>query len=396
MMKRKITVGLIGFLVLLLGVWAFIPAPKAIEVGTVSQGRFERTVQEDGKSRVRDRYLISAPIMGRMGRTPLNQGDVVSTGDTLATLWPATPALLDERTRAEQLAHIAAMQASWEKMQANTERANAALEQASAQRGRSEALTKNGFLSPNQNEVDLLNVRLREKELNSAQHEEAAALHALAQSRVALRQFYQSLETGKKQAFDIKAPVGGRVLKIYQQSEGLVAAGAPLIELGDPEQLEVVVDLLTEEAAQIKPGTPVQLSQWGGPVALKGQVRLIEPAGFTKVSALGVEEQRVNAVIDITSPLSDWRALGDGFKVDVRVLVEVVENALMVPVSAIFPMGSRSGIFILDHGRARLQEIAVKARNGVEAWVKTDLSVGTQVIIYPDTKLKDQDRVKPR
>jgi HlyD family secretion protein len=125
-------------------------------------------------------------------------------------------------------------------------------------------------------------------------------------------------------------------------------------------------------------------------------VRLIEPAAFTKVSALGVEEQRVNAVIDITSPLSDWRALGDGFKVDVRVLVEVVEKALLVPVSAIFPMGSRSGIFVLDHGRAHLQEVTVKARNGVEAWVKTDLAVGTQVIIYPDTKLKDQDRVKPR
>ena len=396
MMKRKITMGLIGVLVLLLGVWAFIPAPKAIEVGAISQGRFERAVQEDGKTRVRDRYLISAPIMGRMGRTSLNQGDAVSRDDTLVTLWPATPALLDERKRAEQVAHIGAMQASWEKAQANTERASAALEQASAQRRRSEALALSGFVSPNQNEVDLLNVRLREKELNSAQHEEAAAGYALAQSRAALRRFYQALETGKKQAFDIKAPVGGRVLKIYQQSEGLVAAGAPLVELGDPEQLEVVVDLLTEDAAQIKPGTPVQLNQWGGAVVLKGQVRLIEPAAFTKVSALGVEEQRVNAVIDITSPLSDWRALGDGFKVDVRVLVEVVENARLVPVSAIFPMGSRSGIFVLDHGRARLQEITVKARNGIEAWVKPDLTVGTQVIIYPDTKLKDKDRVKPR
>ncbi len=396
MMKRKITLALIGFLVLVFGVWVFIPAPKAIEIGTVSQGRFERSVQEDGKTRVRDRYLISAPIMGRMGRTSLNQGDVVSPGDTLVTLWPATPALLDERTRTEQVAHIAVMQASWEKAQANTERANAALAQASAQRQRSEVLALSGFVSPNQNEVDLLNVRLREKELNSAQHEEAAARYALAQSRVALRQFYPPLETGKKQAFDIKAPVGGRVLKIYQQSEGLVAAGAPLIELGDPEQLEVVADLLTEDAAQIKPGTPVELSQWGGPAVLKGQVRLIEPAAFTKVSALGVEEQRVNAVIDITSPLSDWRTLGDGFKVEVRVLVEVVENVMKVPVSAIFPMGSRSGIFVLDHGRARLQEIAVKARNGVEAWVKTDLAVGTQVIIYPDTKLKDKDRVKPR
>jgi HlyD family secretion protein len=395
-MKSKFALGLLGMLLLALGVWAFLPAPQAIELGVVSQGRFERAVQEDGKTRVRDRYLISAPIVGRMGRTPLNQGDTVAPEDVLLTLWPATPALLDARTRAEQVAHIAALQAALEKAQANTERADAALEQARAQRLRSEALTRQGFVSPNQNEVERLNVRLREKEQSSAQHEAAAAGHTLAQARVALGQFFKTLSTGKAQGFDVKAPVGGRVLKIYQQSEGLVAAGAPLMELGDPALLEVVVDILTEDAAQIKPGTPVQITHWGGPAVLTGQVRRIEPAAFTKVSALGVEEQRVNAVIDITSPAADWQALGDGFKVDARLLVEVVENARLVPVSALFPMGARSGIFVLQGGRARLQDITVKARNGAQAWVDTALPVGTQVIIYPDTKLKDKDRVAAR
>jgi HlyD family secretion protein len=395
-MKKMLALGLLGLLVLAMLIWAFTPAPKVVEVGTVSQGRFERAVQEDGKTRVRDRYLISAPIMGRMGRMAWNQGDAVAPADNLATLWPAHPSLLDARTRAEQVAHIAAMQASMEKAQANTERAGAALEQARAQRQRSDTLAQSGFVSPNQSEIDLLNLRLREKELSSAQHEEAAAGYALAQSRVALRQFFRPFEAGANQAFVIKSPVGARVLKIYQQSEGLVAAGAPLMELGDPAQLEVVVDLLTEDAAQIKPGTPAQLSQWGGPGVLTGQVRLIEPAAFTKVSALGVEEQRVNAVVDITSPALEWRALGDGFKVDVRLLVEVVENAQLVPVSAIFPMGARSGIFVLKNGRADLQDITVNARNGVQAWVKTTLPNGSPIIIYPDTKLKDKDRVKPR
>jgi HlyD family secretion protein len=395
-MKTKIALGLMSLLALVLLVWAFIPAPKVIEVGVISQGRFERAVQEDGKTRVRDRYLISAPLMGRMSRTRLNQGDTVAPADALITLWPTTPAMIDERTRAEQLAHIAAMQASLEKSQANKERAQAALEQARAQLQRTQALALKGFVSPNQNEVDALNVRMREKELSSAQHEETAAGYALAQARVALRQFYQSLETGKNQMFVIKSPVAGRVLKIYQQSEGVVAVGTPLMELGNPELLEVVVDILTEDAAQIKPGTPVQLTNWGGAAVLRGQVRLIEPAAFTKVSALGVEEQRVNAVIDITSAPSEWQSLGDGFKLDVRVLVEVVENAVKTPVSAIFPMGARSGIFVLEDNRARLKDIKVLARNGVEAWVKTDLAVGTQVIIYPDTKLKDKDRVKPR
>ena len=395
-MKKKLTLVLLGLVILALLIWAFIPAPKVVEVGTVSQGRFERAIQEDGKTRVRDRYLITAPITGRMGRSSWNQGDAVALADHLATLWPAHPTLLDERTRAEQVAHIAAMQASMEKAQANTERASAALAQARAQHQRSETLARSGFVSPNQSDLDLLNLRLREKELSSAQHEEDSSRYALAQSRVALRQFFRPTDASGIQAFVVKSPVNARILKIYQQSEGLVAAGAPLMELGDPTQLEVVVDLLTEDAAQIKPGTPVQLTQWGGPGVLSGQVRLIEPAAFTKVSALGVDEQRVNAVIDITSAPSEWHTLGDGFKVDVRVLVEVVDKATKVPVSAIFPMGARSGIFVLENGRARLQDITVQARNGIEAWVKTDLPVGRQIIVYPDTKLKDKDRVKSR
>jgi HlyD family secretion protein len=183
---------------------------------------------------------------------------------------------------------------------------------------------------------------------------------------------------------------------VLHQSEGMVSAGSPLVELGDPSALEVVVDLLTEDAAQIPADTAVQLSNWGGAQALTGTVRLVEPAAFTKVSALGVEEQRVNAVIDITSAPSQWTALGDGFKVDVRVLVQVVEKATLVPVSALFPVGARSGLFVLEQGRAKLQEVEVAARNGVDAWVKAGLAAGTQVIVYPDVKLRDGDRVKPR
>jgi len=168
------------------------------------------------------------------------------------------------------------------------------------------------------------------------------------------------------------------------------------MELGDPSQLEVVVDVLTEDAAQIRPGTPVQLSNWGGPETLEGRVRLIEPAAFTKVSALGVEEQRVNAVIDITSAPDKRATLGDGFKVDVRVLVQVVENAVKVPVSALFPVGARSALFVVEGGRARQREIEVAARNGVEAWVKTGLAPGTPVIVYPPTALKDGARVTTR
>ena len=395
-MRKKIATGLIGILLLALLVWAFIPSPKDVEVAPLTQGLFERAVQEDGKTRVRDRYLITAPITGRVGRLDWKQGDAVSPQAIVATIWPTAPELLDDRARAEQMAQSASLQAAMEKAQTNAERAGAALEQAQAVLKRSEALVLQGFVSPNQNENERLNVRLREKEQISAQQEVHVARYALLQSRTALQQFSQAMPIGSHPRFAVKAPIGARVLKILQQSEGLIVAGTPLIELGDPKQMEVVASILTEDAAQIKPGTPVQMTHWGGQAPLLGEVRLVEPSAFTKVSALGVEEQRVNVIIDITSPQQQWSSLGDGFKVDVRLLVQVVEQALKVPVSAIFPVGSRSGFFLLKGNRAQLSEIEVISRNGVEAWIKSALAPGTLVVVYPDTKLKDQDRVKPR
>jgi HlyD family secretion protein len=395
-MKRKATFAALALLVLALLVWAFMPTPAPVEIATVTEGRFERSVNENGKTRLRERFVVSTPLAGRIARIHLKQGDAVVMDDTLATMWPVVPGLLDERYRAEQYARIKAMQATLAKTNANLQRAEAALDQSRADFKRSETLLQQGFVSPNQHEADRLNVRLREKELESAWHERSAASYEMEQSQLALKQFSQNTSNGKQPTFSIKAPVTGNVLRVMQQSEGILAAGTPLLELGDPTQLEVVVDILTEDAAQIKPGTLVQLSNWGGPTLLAGRVKLVEPAAFTKVSALGVEEQRVNAIVEITSPAETWRALGDGFKVDVRLLVQVMDNAIKVPISALFPLGAKSALFELKFGRARLREIEVTARNGEEAWVKSGLTVGTQVITYPDNKLRDGTRVKAR
>lgn len=395
-MRKNIGFIVGGLLALAVLVWAFSPSPMEVETAPVTQGRFERAVQEDGKTRVRDRYLVSSPLTGRVARIQLAQGDAVLRDAGVATLWPVAPALLDERSRAEQSARIGSMEAAVARTQANVGRANAALDQARAELKRSERLALQGFVSPNQNETWQLNVRLREKEFESARQEEDAARHELDYSRIALRQYGQMNPSNQQRAYTVRAPVSGKVLKVLQQSEGLVLAGTPLLELGNPGELEVVVDILTEDAAQIQPGTIVQMNHWGGPATLTGMIRRIEPAAFTKVSALGVEEQRVNAIVDITSPPDQWASLGDGFKVDVRILVQVVENAIKVPVSALFPIGSRSGIFVLDKGHVRLQEVEVSSRNGIEAWVKSGLDVGSQVIVYPDNKLKDGDSVKPR
>lgn len=395
-MKKKIVIGAMAILLLMFLIWIFMPSPKEVEAATVTQGRFELAVQEDGKTRVRDRYLVSAPLTGRVARVSLRQGDSVARDAIVASLWPVDPALLDERTRAEQSARIGAMQASVARAGANVERVAAALEQARVELRRTEALARQGYVSPNQNEIGRLNVRLREKELESARQEEHAARHELDQSRVALAQFSQGTQVGAQRAYLIKAPVDGKVLKILQQSEGIVTIGTPLLELGDPAQLEVAVDVLTEDAAQIKPDTIVQLSNWGGTDKLEGRIRLIEPAAFTKVSALGVEEQRVNVIVDISSPRDKWQSLGDGYKVDVRILLQVVDDAIKVPVSALFPFGVKSALFVVEGNHARQHEVDVAARNGVEAWIKKGLAVGAKVIVYPDSKLKEGDAVKLR
>jgi len=375
---------------------------------------------------VRDRYTVSAPLAGRVGRVLLTPGDSVAQGDTVALLWPMEPALLDERTRAEQTARIGAAAAALARAQAGVASAKAAREQAQVELSRSEALARQGFISPTQNETGRLTVRLRLAELESARQTESAARYDLEQARAARQQFAQApigtwaaersapcpppalrapplpaqnapppkCRSGMPPSLSVKAPVSGKVLKVLQQSEASVLPGAGLIELGDPSKLEVVVDILTEDATEVAPGAAVELLNWGGAQALVGKVRWVEPAAFTKVSALGVEEQRVNVVIDLIAPAAQLKALGDGFKVDVR--VQVAEGAIMVPVSALFPIGSRSGVFVVEKDHATLKEVAVQARNGVSAWVKEGLAVGSQVVVYPDSKLKDKDAVKLR
>jgi HlyD family secretion protein len=393
-MKQKLIWVVAGLTVLALLVWALMPTPREVETAIVTQGRFERAVQEDGKTRLRERYQISAPLSGQLDRITLKQGDDVVQDAQVARLWSSTPPLLDARSRAEQLAANSALQAALVRSQTMVERASAALAKAQADLQRSLSLEKQGFVAPVRLEADHLNVRLREQELASARQDTVAARFTLARSQATLEPVSNNGRAGSP--FIVRSPVTGKVLKVLQPSAGMVMAGTPLLEVGDATRLEVVVDVLTEDAAQIRPGTPVQLTHWGGADTLQGTVRRVEPSAFTKVSALGVEEQRVNALIDILSPAATWSKLGDGFKLDVRILVQVEEDAVQVPVSALFPLGNRSGLLVLEWGRARLQEVDVDARNSSSAWIKSGLAVGTKVIVYPDSQLQDGEQVKTR
>lgn len=383
--------------------WAFAPRPVAVELATATQGRFEATIDEDGKTRLRDRYVISAPLAGLLDRITLREGDVVKADDVLATLTPVLSPLLDERSLRDQRLRVEIAQANVQRAQARIERARVALQQARNEVARSEQLARQGFVAATKLDTDRLSAQAAQKELDAAVEEHHVAGHEVEQARSALVAVQRPAGDARR-GFELRAPVAGRILRIMQGSEATVALGTPLLELGDLGRMEVVAELLTTDALQATPGSRVIIERWGGPGTLEGRVRMVEPAAFTKVSALGVEEQRVKVLIDITSPPERWQALGDGFRVGVRIVTQATDNALKVPVSAVFPVaaaadgngGGGMAVFVHDGGRARLQAVELAARNGSEAWVRQGLKAGTAVIVYPPPAVKDGVRVKDR
>lgn len=384
-------------LLALLG-WAFAPRPLEVEVARVTEGPFETSIEEDGKTRLRDRYVVSAPLAALLPRITLREGDRVEAGALIATLTPVLPALLDERTRREQQLRVEIAQAQTQRVAARIEGAKVALAQARNEQQRSEQLAKQGFVAPTKLETDRLTVLAAQKDLDAAVEEGHVAAHEVEQARAALLALTRP---GGGRGFALRAPVAGRVLKVVQPSEGVVALGAPILELGDTARLEVVAELLTADALRAQPGSPVHIERWGGDGVLQGRVRIVEPGGFTKVSALGVEEQRVRVLIDLSSPPEQWRALGDGFRVGVRIVTRSLAKVVKVPVSAVFPVPEGEGaggmaVFVLDGGRAKRVAVKLGARNGSEAWIESGVQPGTQVIVYPPAATRDGLRVKPR
>jgi HlyD family secretion protein len=366
-----------------------------------SVGRFETTIDEDGKTRLRERYVVSAPLAGRLSRITLHEGDGVDAGTVVATLTPVLSPMLDERTLREQSARVDAAQAMLQRAGTRIERAKVGIEQVKVELRRSEQLAKDGFIAPTKLDADRLAAQAAQKELDAAIEERHVAAHDLEQARAALSVVRQPVAAGAagSRGFDVHAPVPGRVLRVLQGSEATVNLGTPLMEIGDIERLEIVAELLTTDALQATPGTRVRIERWGGPTVLEGRVRRVEPAAFTKVSALGVEEQRVNVLIDIATPSEQWRALGDGYRVSVRIVTLALDQVLRVPVSAVFPQPGEGGgmaAFVVEGGRAKQVPVEIGARNGSQAWVKSGLAANATVIVYPPATVRDGVRVKPR
>jgi HlyD family secretion protein len=394
-------------------------------VARAAPATFETAVEEEGRTRVRERHAVVAPLAGRLRRIALQEGDTVAAGAVVAVIEPQLAPLLDERALREQRARVAAAGVAVERAATGIESARVAVQRADNEARRSAQLVDQGFVAPLKAEADRLALQAAQRELQAARESERIARHELEQARAALGAVGAAgggARIGAAGAvFELRSPVAGRVLKLAQPSETVVQVGTPLLELADLSRLEVVAELLTTDAAALRPGGEVRVERWGGPGALAGRVRVVEPAAYTKVSALGVEEQRVEVVVDVTAdparPAALPAALGDGWRVLARFVTRREPDVLTVPVSAVFPWpqdapvwalaagegpgadgaeGLRMGVFVAESGRARLRPVLVGARNGALAWVRQGLAAGASVIVYPPAAVADGVRIQER
>jgi HlyD family secretion protein len=393
-MNRHLHRALVAAAVLLAAGGAFLafrPRPILVETEQVTRGRFEAIVEEDGRTRVRNRYVVSAPVAGRVLRLSARPGDTVRRDDPVALILAAPSALLSPRARREAEERVGAAEAMLQQAGVLVERAAAHQVQAEADAARVRALHARGAAPLQQLERAELAERTAARDMLAAERRRHAVEHELDQAR-ALLVATEAPENGPER-HEVRAPTAGRVLRVMQESEAVVASGAPLLELADPADLEVVADVLTTEAVGMAPGAPVAIERWGGPAPLQGRVRRVEPGAFTRVSALGVEEQRVWVVIDLVGPRETWAALGDGFRVDARITVEAIEDAVLVPVSALFRRGGGWAVFVVQDGAARERRVEVARRAARSAMVAEGVAPGETVILFPPSALRDGARV---
>jgi HlyD family secretion protein len=383
----KKLVYVIAGLVILAGLsLLFLPGPVPVEVTRVGVGPLQVTVDEDGETRAHDRFVVSAPVAGRVARIDLHEGDLIAPGQAIAELWPLP---LSAREREEQLARIGAVEAQLREASERVRQAAASHEQARRERTRMETLAKGGFVAQQEAEQARLTEMTSANELEAVRFRERSVEADLKAARAALLSLDTSRGSGARVI--VRSPAAGKVLRIPEKSERVVAAGAALITVGDPNLIEIVVDLLSTDAVKVKAGMPVLLEGWGGDQPLRARVRVVEPYGFTKVSALGVEEQRVNVIADFVDPTE---SLGDGYRVEAKIVIWSGDKVLKVPVSALFRQGEEWAVFVVEGGRARRRKIQLGHRGALEAEVTHGLSAAETVIRHPSNDLTDGARVK--
>jgi len=392
-MTRRVVLWAVGIAIAAGVIWWLVrPQPVPVETARVVAGTFRVIVEADGRTRVRDRYVVSAPISARVERSTRRPGDRVAAGEAVAILRPNPPALLDIRARRELEERFGAADAQVEEAAAVHARARVALDQARTNLDRTRQLRAREAATLAALERDTFAAEQAERDVRATERRMHAAEHQRAEAAEALRRVD---DPGRGEAFTLAAPITGTILRIVQESEAAVQPGAQLVEIGDPAELEIVADLLTTDAVRLRPGAAVEIVRWGGPSDLVGRVRRVEPSGFTKVSALGVEEQRVWVVVDLVSPSAERPSLGDGFRVELRLVAEEIEGATIVPVGALFRRGEAWQTFVVEDGVARLRTVEVSRRSGRTAAVTGGLAPGETVILFPPNAVAEGRSITP-
>jgi len=377
---------------------SFWPRSIPVDLVEMQPGEFIVTVDDEGKTRIHDVYVISAPVAGRMRRIDTEVGDPVASWETIiAEIEPADPAFLDPRGQAQAQADVRAAESALVLAKAEVERAEAELQFADSELERARELIGQGTISQREMDEAERAYRTRRAALETARAAMQVSGFELERARAQLLSPTQTQDThGQCACVPIRAPVDGEVLRILRTSEEVVAAGEPLVEIGDPRDLEIVVDLLSPDAVKVQAGQRVIIEGWGGDAPLSGRVRLVEPFGFTKVSALGIEEQRVNVIVDFTSDPAEWSDLAHGYQVDARIVLWEHRDVLTVPLTALFRHGQDWAVFIAEDGRARLRTVCLGQRNGIAAEILEGLAAGEQVVLHPSNRVVDGARISHR
>lgn len=402
--KRWLWISSIGILVVLALVWGFRPQPVPVDVVEVRRAPLRVTVEEEGKTRARDRYVVSAPVAGFAQRLRWKAGDVIRSGDVVAQLEPLRSQSLDPRTRDQSEARVRVADAA---LRAAEQRARTAEEQVRMTQvdagywrqelERSARLRKSGDIPSDRYEKVAFEARRAEAALKTAEQAAATARVDVetaraetAAARAALGNSAAVAGNGKPaEIVSVRAPVSGRVLKVIRESEGVVNSGDPLLEIANARALEVQVEVLSADAVRMGPGTRVLFSRWGGDGPLEGRVRVVEPTGFTKISALGVEEQRVRVIVDLTSPEEQWQRLGDGYRVEASFVLWEGASILQVPASALFRQGDAWAVFAVENDVARRRLVQIGHRTGLAVEILSGVKEGDRVITHPDDTVQD-------
>jgi HlyD family secretion protein len=378
--------GAILLAAIVLGLW---PKPIPVETAVVSRGQLTVSVLEEGKTRIRHRFAISPPVAGYLNRVALRAGASIRAGETvLATIEAEQSGFLDPRTRAEAEARVKAAEANRQQRRSEADRARAALDLAQKDFARANELLRGKVISRQEWDTAENRVSILTRELNAAEFALRVAGFELTQARATLVQL-QTPEGGPSQRLRIVSPVDGYVLNVYEENARVITAGTPIMEVGDPRDLEAEIELLSSDAVAVAPGADVSIEQWGGEGTLRGRVSLVERGGFTKISALGVEEQRVKVRVDFLDSPPTGRELGDRYRVEARIATWHGVDVLQVPTGALFRRGGDWMTFVVENRKAHLRKVEIGHNSGLAAEVLSGLSLGEKVIVYPPDSVAD-------